>query len=134
MANEAPSVDSSIFSTSSVVSSGSENEALFSEIRKLWYQMFLSTLISSAIVHCIGSIVLYIRLRSHRYAKWLSLIIQMAGFATPLLLGSITNALIASILVFSGRLNLPIYAIIGIGLAQTICVVAVGFFRISQTL
>jgi len=63
------------------------------------------------------------RLRAHRYAKWLALIIQLAGFATPLLLGSITNALIAAILVFSGRYDLPIYIIIAIGLAQTVCVV-----------
>lgn len=104
------------------------------EIRKLWYQMFLSTLISSIVCHLIGAIVLFIRLRSHHYAKWLALVILLAGFATPVILGSVTNALIASILVFSSRYALPFYIIIAIGLAQTFCVIAIGFLRIIQTL
>ena len=104
------------------------------ELRKLWYQMFLSTLISSVIIHSIGSVILFIRLRSHHYAKWLALIVQLAGFITPIFLGSVTNALIAAILVFSSKLDLPIYVTISIGLAQTICVIGVEFLRILQTL
>ena len=80
---------------------------MMSEIRKLWYQMFLSTLISSIVFHSIGSIVLFIRLRSHHYAKWLALLVQLAGFFTPIFLGTVTNALIASILVYSGRFGQP---------------------------
>ena len=34
-------------------------------IRKLWYQMFLSTLISSLLMHSIGAVILYVRLRTH---------------------------------------------------------------------
>lgn len=104
------------------------------EIRRLWYQMFLSTLISSIIIHSIGSLVLFIRLRSHHYAKWLALLVQLAGFITPVFLGSVTNALIAAILVFSGRFDLSFFIIVGIGLAQTVCVVGVEFLRIIQTL
>ncbi len=111
-----------------------ENGKIMNEIQRLWYQMFLSTLISSIFIHLIGSIVLYIRLRSHHYAKWLALVVQIAGFLTPLLLGAVTNALIAAILVFSSRFDLPYYIIILIGVAQTVCVVAVGFLRIIQTL
>lgn len=111
-----------------------QNTQMIDEIRRLWYQMFLSTLISSIICHSIGSAVLFVRLRSHHYAKWLAIIIIVAGFATPVLLGSVTNALIASILVFSSRFDLPIYIVIAIGLAQTVCVVSVGFLRIIQTL
>ena len=107
---------------------------MMSEIRKLWYQMFLSTLISSIVFHSIGSIVLFIRLRSHHYAKWLALLVQLAGFFTPIFLGTVTNALIASILVYSGRFDLSLFIIISIGLAQTVCVVAVEFLRIIQTL
>ena len=107
---------------------------MMDEIRRLWYQMFLSTLISSIILHSIGSLVLFIRLRSHHYAKWLALVVQLAGFVTPLFLGSVTNALIAAILVFSGRFDLSFYIIISIGLTQTVCVVAVSFCRIIQTL
>jgi len=104
------------------------------EIQRLWYIMFLSTLISSILVHFVGSLVLYVRLRSHHYAKWLALVVQIAGFLTPLLLGAVTNALIAAILVFSSRFDLPIYIIILIGVAQTVCVVVVGFLRIPFTL
>jgi len=111
-----------------------ENGKIMNEIQRLWYQMFLSTLISSILIHLIGSIILYIRLRSHHYAKWLALVVQIAGFLTPLLLGAVTNALIAAILVFSSRFDLPYYIIILIGVAQTVCVVAVGFLRIIQTL
>ena len=114
--------------------SDSESGVMITEIRRLWYQMFLGTLISSLIVHAIGSLVLFIRLRSHHYAKWLAMLIQLAGLVTPVCLGSITNFLIASILVFSGRYDLPYYFIILIGVAQTVCVVAVGFLRIIQTL
>ena len=111
-----------------------ENGKIMNEIQRLWYQMFLSTLISSILIHLIGSIILYIRLRSHHYAKCLALVVQIAGFLTPLLLGAVTNALIAAILVFSSRFDLPYYIIILIGVAQTVCVVAVGFLRIIQTL
>ncbi len=104
------------------------------EIQKLWYQMFLSTLISSILVHLIGAAVLFVRLRSHHYAKWLAMIVLLAGFLTPLFLGSVTNALIAFILVFSSRYDLPYYVIMLIGVAQTAAVVAVGFLRIIQTL
>ena len=104
------------------------------EIQKLWYQMFLSTLISSILVHLIGAGVLFVRLRSHHYAKWLAMIVLLAGFLTPLFLGSMTNALIAFILVFSSRYDLPYYVIMLIGVAQTAAVVAVGFLRIIQTL
>ncbi len=114
--------------------SESQNGEMMREIQKLWYQMFLSTLISSILVHSIGSLILYIRLRSHHYAKWLAMVVQLAGFLTPLLLGAVTNALIAAILVFSSRYDLPYYVIILIGVAQTIAVVAVGFLRIIQTL
>jgi hypothetical protein len=96
--------------------------------------MFLSTLISSILVHLIGAIILFVRLRSHHYAKYLAFFVLMAGFITPLFLGSITNALIAAILVFSGRFDLSFYIIISIGLTQTVCVVAVEFLRIMQTL
>ena len=98
------------------------------------YQMFLSTLISSILLHTIGSIVLFVRLRSHHYAKWLALLVQLAGLFTPLFLGTVTNALIASILVFSGRFDLSFFVIVSIGLAQTFVVVAVEFLRIVQTL
>ena len=110
------------------------NGELMNEIQKLWYQMFLSTLISSILVHLIGAAVLFVRLRSHHYAKWLAMIVLLAGFLTPLFLGSVTNALIAFILVFSSRYDLPYYVIMLIGVAQTVCVVAVGFLRIIQTL
>lgn len=103
-------------------------------IRQLWYQMFLSTLISSIVIHSIGSIILLVRLRSHHYAKWLALLVQLAGFLTPIFLGSVTNALIASILVISDRYELPFYIVISIGLAQTLCVVAMQFLKIIQTL
>ncbi len=96
--------------------------------------MFLSTLISSIVLHTIGSIVLFVRLRSHHYAKWLALLVQLAGLFTPLFLGSVTNALISSILVYSGRFDLSFFIIISIGLAQTFVVVAVEFLRIVQTL
>lgn len=112
----------------------SSTQLMMVEIRRLWYQMFLSTLISSIIIHSIGSIVLFIRLRSHHYAKWLALLVQLAGFFTPIFLGSVTNALIAAILVFSGRFDLNVFIIISIGLTQTVCVVAVEFLRIIQTL
>jgi hypothetical protein len=112
----------------------SSTQLMMVEIRRLWYQMFLSTLISSIIIHSIGSIVLFIRLRSHHYAKWLALLVQLAGFITPIFLGSVTNALIAAILVFSGRFDLNVFIIISIGLTQTFCVVAVEFLRIIQTL
>jgi hypothetical protein len=112
----------------------SSTQLMMVEIRRLWYQMFLSTLISSIIIHSIGSIVLFIRLRSHHYAKWLALLVQLAGFITPIFLGSVTNALIAAILVFSGRFDLNVFIIISIGLTQTVCVVAVEFLRIIQTL
>ena len=116
------------------MSSDGQNAEMVNEIRRLWYQMFLSTLISSVAVHAIGSLVLFVRLRSHHYAKWLALLVQLAGFATPLLLGSVTNALIAAILVLSGRFDLPFYVIILIGVAQTACVVLLGFLRVIQTL
>lgn len=103
-------------------------------IYKLWYQMFLVTLISSIICHSIGSLVLFIRLRSHHYAKWLALILQLAGFITPVFLGTITNLLIASILVFSKRHDLPFLGLISIGLAQTFCIVSIEFLKIMQTL
>jgi biotin transporter BioY len=104
------------------------------DIQRLWYQMFLSNLISSVLIHTVGAFILYIRLRSHHYAKWLAIIVQLAGFATPILLGSITNALLASILVFSHRADVPFYILIAIGLAQTLYVVSIGFLRIIQTL
>lgn len=117
-----------------IMSNVEQNPTMIGEIRNLWYQMFLSTLISSVVLHSIGSLILYIRLRSHHYAKWLALIVQIAGFITPIFLGSITNALIAAILVFSGRYTLSFYIAVSIGLGQTICVVAVEFLRIMQTL
>lgn len=104
------------------------------QISQLWYQMFLSTLISSIVIHSIGSFILLVRLRSHHYAKWLALLVQLAGFLTPIFLGSVTNALIASILVISNRYELPFYIVISIGLAQTLCVVAMQFLKIIQTL
>jgi hypothetical protein len=104
------------------------------EIRKLWGKMFLSTLISSIILHLTGSIVLFVRLRSHHYAKYLTFLVFIAGIFTPLFLGSVTNALIASILVLSGRFNLSIFIVISIGLIQTLCVVGVEFLHIMQTL
>lgn len=104
------------------------------KIQKLWYTMFISTLASSVIFHLIGALVLFIRLRSHHYAKWLTLLVILAGFVTPLFLGSITNALIAAILVFSNRDNLPFYINSSIGLAQTVCIIAVQFLKIMQTL
>ena len=116
------------------MSERNDSGVMMIEIRRLWYQMFLGTLISSLIAHSVGSLVLYIRLRSHHYAKWIAMLIQLAGLITPLCLGSITNFLIAAILVFSGRFDLPYYFIILIGVAQTVCVVAVGFLRIIQTL
>lgn len=103
-------------------------------IYKIWYQMFLVTLISSIICHSIGSLVLFIRLRSHHYAKWLALVLQLAGFITPVFLGTITNLLIASILVFSNRHDIPFLGLISIGLAQTICIVSIEFLKIMQTL
>lgn len=103
-------------------------------LRRLWYQMFLSSLISSIILHAIGSAVLFIRLRKHMYTKWLIIVIILAGIVTPLILGNINNILIASILVFSGRYDLPLYAAILIGLCQTIFVVTIGFLKILQTL
>ncbi|CAF0890210.1 unnamed protein product [Brachionus calyciflorus] len=105
-----------------------------SRIYKLWYQMFLVTLISSVICHSIGSLVLFFRLRSHHYAKWLALIVQITGFITPIFLGTISNLLIASILVFSNRHNLSFFIVTSIGLAQTLCIVAVEFLKIMQTL
>lgn len=111
-----------------------ESDDTVTEIRRLWYQMFLGTLISSIILHALGSLILYIRLRSHHYAKWLALLIQFAGFLTPLFLGTITNALIAAILVSSGRKGLPFYIVVLIGICQTIAVVTIGFLRIMQTL
>lgn len=107
---------------------------MMNEIRRLWWQMFISTLVSSLIIHLIGSLVLFVRLRSHHYAKYLALLVMLAGLFTPLFLGSITNALIAAILVFSGRFDLSYYIVISIGLTQTVCVVAVEFLRIMQTL
>ena len=104
------------------------------EIRRLWYQMFLSTLISSMVIHAVGASILFVRLRSHHYAKWLAMLVQLAGFVTPICLGSVTNALIAAILVFSGRYDLSFYIIVLIGLAQTVCVVFIEFLRIIQTL
>lgn len=116
------------------VGGGSEEPNDMAQIRQLWYQMFLSTLISSIVLHSIGSIILLVRLRSHHYAKWLALLIQLAGFLTPIFLGSVTNALIASILVISNRYELPFYFVISIGLAQTLCIVAMQFLKIIQTL
>ena len=110
------------------------NANIVTEIRRLWYQMFLGTLISSIVLHSAGSIVLYLRLRSHHYAKWLAILVQLAGFLTPIFLGSVTNALIAAILVFSSRFDLPFYIIILIGVCQTFIVVLIGFLRIMQTL
>jgi hypothetical protein len=116
------------------MNNGLTDAVVLTEIRRLWYQMFLSTLISSIVIHAIGSIILYIRLRSHHYAKWLAILVQLAGFLTPIFLGSATNALIASILVFSSRYDLPSYIIILIGVCQTLAVVIVGFLKIMQTL
>ncbi len=64
----------------------------------------------------------------------MALIVQIAGLITPIFLGTLTNALIAAILVFSGRFDLNIYVIISIGLTQTLAVVAIEFLRIIQTL
>lgn len=111
-----------------------DTQEMLVEMRRLWYQMFLGTLISSIIIHAIGSFVLFVRLRSHHYAKWLAMLVQIAGFLTPIFLGTITNALIAAILVFSKRTELPFYIVVLIGVCQTVAVVAVGFLRIMQTL
>ncbi len=121
-------------SSSNIIINPNTELTMIVEIRRLWYQMFLSTLISSVICHSIGSAVLFVRLRTHHYAKWLAMLIMLAGFVTPVVLGSVTNALIASILVFSSRFDLPVYIVIAIGLAQTVCVVSIGFLRIIQTL
>lgn len=103
-------------------------------IRKLWYQMFLSTLISSLLMHSIGAVILYVRLRTHKYAKWLALLIQIAGLTTPILICSVSNALIAVILVFTQLYDIHILAIISIGFGQSVAVVAVEFLRVIQTL
>ena len=115
-------------------SNQNQNAIMMIELRRLWYQMFLSTLISSLVLHLIGSLVLFIRLRSHHYAKYLTFLVLIAGLFTPLFLGTITNALISAILVFSGRYNLPFYIVVSIGLTQTFVVIAVEFLRIMQTL
>jgi hypothetical protein len=110
------------------------NVTTMSELSRLWYQMFLSTLISSIILHSIGAFVLFMRLRKNSYTKWLVLVILLTGILTPLTLGSINNILIASILVFSSRFDLPFYATILIGLGQTIFIILVGFLKLMQTL
>ncbi len=123
---------------STATPSSSVSELQSEAIRRLWYQMFLSTLISSIILHSIGSLVLFIRLRkNNRYTRWLIFSILLAGVFTPLVLGSVNNILIASILVFSGNIgsdSLPFYSIILIGLCQTIIVLLIGFLKILQTL
>ena len=131
------SVSDNFNSTSTTPNRLGDEAFTMSELRRLWYQMFLSTLISSIILHSIGSFVLFIRLRKHMYTKWLIIVILLAGVLTPLVLGSVNNILIASILVFSGNSgsqSLPFYSIILIGLCQTIVVVMIGFLKILQTL
>ena len=126
------------FANSTTTSTTETSLTMTESIRRLWYQMFLSTLISSIILHSIGSLVLFIRLRkNNRYTKWLIFSILIAGVVTPLVLGSVNNILIASILVFSGNMgseSLPPYSIILIGLCQTIIVLLMGFLKILQTL
>ena len=111
-----------------------EASPMVSTIRRLWYQMFLSTLISSLAIHLIGAIVLYVRLRNHRYAKYLAMVIQFAGLTTPILICSISNALIAVILVFTDRYDMSVYFLFLIGCMQTICVIGFEFLQIVQTL
>ena len=107
---------------------------MLATFRNLWYQMFLATLLSSLLIHLFGAILLYVRLRKHRYAKYLALTIQIAGLATPLLICSVSNALIAIILVFTERFDISWFYVILIGCLQTVCVIAVEFLRIIQTL
>jgi hypothetical protein len=105
-----------------------------SELSRLWYLLFLGTLISSIVLHSIGAFVVFMRLRKNSYTKWLIFIILITGLLTPLTLGSINSILIASILVFSSRVNLPYYIAVVIGLGQTVFIVLVGFFKLMQTL
>ena len=122
------------YSNSTIPATSNHPYATMIQLRRLWYQMFVSTLVSSIILHSIGSLVLFIRLRKHMFTKWLIIVILIAGVVTPLVLGSINNILIASILVYSGRYDLTLPWLILIGLCQTMLVVLIGFLKILQTL
>jgi flagellar biosynthesis protein FlhB len=105
-----------------------------SEIGRIYGNMFLSTLISSMVLHSIGALILFIRLRKHSYSLWLLGAMLLAGLLTPAIVGSISNALIASILFFSMRIDLPYWFLVLIGVCQTLIVVGMGFLKIIQTL
>ena len=105
-----------------------------SEIGRIYGNMFIATLISSIVLHSIGALILFIRLRKHSYSLWLLGAMLLAGILTPAIVGSISNALIASILFFSMRIDLPYWFLVLIGVCQTLIVVGMGFLKIIQTL
>lgn len=105
-----------------------------SEIGRIYGNMFLSTLISSMILHSIGALILFIRLRKHSYSLWLLGAMLLAGILTPIIVGSISNALIASILFFSMRIDLPYWFLVIIGVCQTLIIVGMGFIKLILTL
>lgn len=107
-----------------------ESAKSFAEI---WYQVFLWALFTSIFVHAIAAIMAFLRLRKHKYGRWMSVIIIVMGVLSPLTGGIITSATIAGFYRGSDFEMKPFFAFIW-GLGQTVVVLVISFSRILATL
>ena len=101
--------------------------------RDIWYQIFLYCLATNLLMHCVAALFACRALRTHKFGRYVPIVLLLAGFLYPLTGGVITSGCISWIYV-SADYNMLYYTAFIFGAGQSFLVFLVSFLRIYGTL
>lgn len=101
--------------------------------KDIWYQIFLYCLATSLLIHGIAALFAFRALKSHRFGRYVPLVLVLCGFLYPLTGGVISSGCIAWIY-RSAEYVMLYYTAFIFGAGQAFMVFFISFLRIFGTL
>lgn len=100
---------------------------------EMWFHVFLWAFSSYFLIHLIAALMAYTFLRKHKIARFVPMLLLIAGILTPLTVSIVTSSLIAGVFRAAGFKMSPLNAFF-FGTGQTLVNLILGYSRTLATL